>query len=92
MLEFTAESAVVEASGAEESEELAVHAGNPAQPAGNVHPENLEDMTTEPEADAMDLDAADHADAEEEESQVRGELQTREAYLKKGEDLIRSLL
>jgi hypothetical protein len=47
--------------------------------------------------DASELDTADNldvekVDAEEGEPQVRGPLQTREAYLKKGEDLIRSLL
>lgn len=70
-------------------DEFTTQAANAAQLVAEV---GAELDTEEPDKPGLEAGLVEENAAEDEVSGNRGRLQTREAYLKKGEDLIRSLL
>jgi hypothetical protein len=72
--------------------EFATEAANAAQLVPDVSAELDEEIpTVDEELSGLEAEPVEDA-AQEEPSGIRGAIHTREAYLKKGEDLIRSLL
>jgi hypothetical protein len=70
-------------------DESTTQAANAAQLVAEV---GAELDTEEPDQPGLEAEPVEEEAAEDEVSDNRGPLQTREAYLKKGEELIRSLL